>query len=606
VPAADSPPSPEPVAYDPARRVSLLFRAPSPPVAIGLILLVSAPLAALLWAPPGTTFLEGFLLAFAGPALLAGVATTPVASLFGGRFEFHRGLFLALSALVLELPLAAAWKGAWVLWPGAVPSLVLLGPFLAGPAFWFRHLSLFGVSRSSHRRMIAASLLQPLLSLAGFFAISAPTARILLATLVFLVLGFVCAVAVLRAADRPIRREFHHSGVQLIRPLLDHVGSRDASATRALEQFFLRSPVFADVRVALLAFTRGGSVHATVALPTVHPGPFAALGASDLPRKLAELLGPSAGLVLVPHTPSDHDLDLPSEAEVARLGAVSRELLASLPGPGPSRASPLVSPYPGSFARAQWLGVAVLVVVSQAPAPTDDIAYAVADRIVRELTAEGTASVALIDAHNSYVEGQGDISYGSPAAEKLVADAKAAVAAARAAARDGPVEVGVAARGGYSIGNQGIGPQGLRALVIRAAGTTTGYLLIDGNNLVAGEREPIVADLLHSFDAAEVMTTDNHVVHEVDGGINPVGERYSREALRRDARAVLEAAKADLAPSEVRFASRPVGKLQVLGPGYTARLLTSLGDTLSMFTQMFPTTLLLLLTSSLAVALLLR
>jgi hypothetical protein len=46
--------------------------------------------------------------------------------------------------------------------------------------------------------------------------------------------------------------------------------------------------------------------------------------------------------------------------------------------------------------------------------------------------------------------------------------------------------------------------------------------------------------------------------------------------------------------------------VRVLGPNYTARLLTSLGDTLAMFTNMFPAALVLLLASSLVVSLLLR
>jgi len=49
-----------------------------------------------------------------------------------------------------------------------------------------------------------------------------------------------------------------------------------------------------------------------------------------------------------------------------------------------------------------------------------------------------------------------------------------------------------------------------------------------------------------------------------------------------------------------------VPSVKVLGPGLTARLLTSLGDTLAMFANMFPATLLLLLTSSLVVAFALR
>ncbi len=310
--------------------------------------------------------------------------------------------------------------------------------------------------------------------------------------------------------------------------------------------------------------------------------------------------------MLVPHTPSDHDLDLPSGAEVARVGGAARALLGALSVSRGGRASPLVSPHPGSTARAQLLGDVALIVVSQAPAPTDDIAFPVADRIVRELRADGGPRPLLIDAHNSYVEGEGDISYGSPAAERLLADARAAVASAVAAGRAGPIEVGVASRGGYSIGKDGIGPSGLRALVVRAGGATTGYVLIDGNNLVVGARATIVAALEQVVDVAEVMTTDNHVVHEVDGGVNPVGERYAAERLAADARLLLEAAVAELAPATVSSGSAEIPAVKVLGPGYTARLLTSLGDTLAMFTNMFPASLVLLLSSSLVVALVLR
>ncbi|HTP53938.1 MAG TPA: DUF2070 family protein [Thermoplasmata archaeon] len=587
-------------------RGHVLFRAPPPLVAVGLIVLGGLAAAALFAPPPSYRFAEEFLFVFAGPALIAGFATTPLAAAFGGRLEFYRAVLLAALVLLIELPLAAAWRGGERLWPASVPPVVFLVPFLAAPAFWFRHLSLFGVSRSSHARMLPASLLQPVLFLAGDFALTPPTVRVLAATAAFFVIAFVCALAVLSASDRPIRREFHSSGVSLIRPLLDHVGLRDPEATRTLEAFFLRTTVAADVRVDLLAFDRGGRTHATFAMPTVHPGPFGALGASDLPRKLGGILGPEAGTVFVPHTPSDHDLDLPSEAEVERIGAACRELLRGGAVPVPPRASPLVSPYPGSFARAQILGGVALVVVSQAPAPSDDIAFSVADRIVREIARDGGPRVVLVDGHNSYVEGEGDIPYGGPAAEKLLADTKAAVAAALAAAREGPFDVGVAVRDGYSIGRDGIGPHGMRAFAVRAAGATAGYVLIDGNNLVLGERAPIVEELGRAVDAAEVLTTDNHVVHEADGGINPVGERYPRAALVRDARAVLDAAVADLAPTTVRFGSTELPNMKVLGPGYTARLLTSLGDTLGMFTHMFVATFLLLLTSSLLVALVLR
>ncbi len=602
---AAEPPSTGPP-HAPVRRGQVLFRAPSIAISVPAILAGSAALAALIWWPNRTLFLEGFVFVFALSALVAAFVTTPIARALGGRFELRRSAFLALTVVVVQIPIALVWRAAWQVWPASVPGLELLAILLVGPAFWFRHLTLFGVSRSSHVSSLPASLLPPVVYLIGLFAVTSLTVVNLVAAVLFVALSFTCAIALLHAADRPIRREFQMSGVSLIRPMLDHVAERDPAATRALEAFFLRGAIPADLRVSLLTFVREGRVHATVALPTVHPGPFAALGASDLPRKFSECLGAEAGTVLVPHTPSDHDLDLPSEDEVARVANAARELLGTLPPAARSRASPLVRPYPGSLARAQLLGDMVLVVVSQAPQPTDDIAYSVADRIVREIAVDGGPPVALIDAHNSYVEGVGDIAYGTPVAEKLATDTRAAVRAALAAAKDGPVEVGVAARSGYSIGRDGIGPQGIRALAVRAAGTTTGYVLVDGNNLVLGLRDPIVQELTHRVDAAEVMTTDNHVVHEVDGGINPLGERIAADRLVRETREVLDAAVADLAPTEIRFGSRDVPAVKVLGPGLTARLLTSLGDTLAMFANMFPAMLLLLLTSSIVVAFALR
>jgi len=592
--------------YRQVRRGHVLFRAPSPPITYGLILAASAALAALLWLPDVPRFAEGFLLAGVLPALVTSAVTTPLCGLLGGKFEFHRSVFLTLSVMLILLPLAGLWRLALAIDPSVVPGLAYLGVFLAGPALWFRHASLYGVSRPSHSRMLVPSLLQPVLYLAGFFVLVSPTSTLVEAAAAFLVLAFVLAVVLIRASDRPIRREFGISGVSLIRPLLDHVGRRDPEATRALEAFFLRGAIPSDVMARVVVFSHGSSVKATLALPTVHPGPFAALGSSDLPHKLAEKLGPSAGTIFVPHTPCDHDLDLPSDEEVDRVASATTELLGALAGAGITRGSPLVSPYPGSIARAQLLGDVVLVLVTQAPKPTDDIAFSVADRIVREVAQEGGPRVVLLDAHNSYIEGQGDILYGTPAAEKLVADTKAAIRAALAAARDGEFEVGTAVRKGYSIGRDGIGPEGVRALVVRAGGSTTGYVLIDGNNLVIGDRDPIVRSLLERVDAAEVLTTDNHVVHEVDGGINPLGERYPLAALIRESRAALDQAVQDLGPASVHFGEKKVPGVQVLGPGYTARLLTSLGDTLSMFTYMFVSTLLLLVTSSLVILLALR
>jgi putative membrane protein len=586
----------------PGRRRFTGFLPPAPPTAIGYLYVAGLSFlggALLFGVGSPTRYLEDSVLILLLPGWVAAAGTPGLTSALGGRFIARRATLLSVLSLVLLLPFAA---GAWALHlaapSDALPSAIWVLLLAQAPVLWFRHLSLFAMSNASHARSLPASLLQPALTAIAAFALLpfAPVA-IVFAILVFL-LGWLCAAQLLRMADRPIRREFGASGVRLLRPLLDHIGSRDPQATEQLERFFGLHGVEADLRVTAVQFRAGGEARATIALPTVHPGPFAAVGGSDLPRKLAEALEPGAGTLLVPHTPCNHDLDLPGEREVDRIRAATRELLADLRPAARPRASPLLAPHPGSLARAQVLGDAVVAILSQAPEASDDIDFAIVNPYYGRTFEGETPVLAFIDGHNSYYNDTGDLNYGSPLHRQLARDLDAAIAGALRAARPGPVRVGVAVKSGYSVGTHGIGPEGLRVLVVEAAGTRTAYVLFDGNNLVRGLRQPLLDAVKDLVDAAEVMTTDNHVVHEVDGSINVLGERYPLAALAADVRATVEAALRDLTPVEVAAGSREVPGVRVLGPGWTVRLLTSLGDTLSVFANSALLTFLLLVTSS--------
>lgn len=600
------PPSSPPGRPPKTRRYThLVFRAPSSPVSAVAVLVVGLLLALVAWLPGtaiGTLLVDG-LLVFVGPGFVAAALTPPLATVFGGRLPLRRSLLLALTANAIGVPLVLLGRALTGLPHAPVVPVVGLLLLVQGLSLWLRHMSLFGISNPSHAGSLPPSLLQPALTSAALLAVFGVTARLVIVTIIFLFLGFLSAALLLRAADRPLRREFGISGVSLLRPMFDHINLRDPAATDVLEGFFRRSAIPADLRVTLLSFRTASGTKATVALPTVHPGPFAALGGSDLPRKISERLGTAAGTVIVPHTPCNHDLDLPTGKEVERVGSAAERLFESLAAAKNPRVSPLVEPFPGSIARAQALGDAVLVLVTQAPEPTDDIDYAVVDRLVRENAASGGPLLAVIDAHNSYIEDRGDITYGTPAAERLLHDARAAVAAAVAGAQPGPIEIGVSVRADYTIGEHGIGPAGIRVLVVRGGGGTSAYVLVDGNNLLIGLRAKIMEAVLGLVDAAEVMTTDNHVVHEVDGSINAVGEKYPVDRLSADIRAAVVAAIADLSPVTVASGTVEVPDVPVLGPDATARLLTSLSDTFSMFSNAFLMTFLFLIASSTAVLL---
>ncbi len=595
-----------------SRNRRLLFRAPNESQSLVILAGESLVLATAFGWPSGTgvPFLTGWIALFLLPMFVAAGLTGPIASALGGRLSLRRSLLLAVTAGALPIPIALVWRGVEAFDPSVLPPLAAVLLFLEGPVLWFREMSLFGVSNPSHLRSLPAAAFAPVFAWVLVFLFYTPTAALVVEGVLFLLIGFLACALLLRAADRPLRREFGVSGVSLIRPMLDHINGRDPAATEAIERFFAKFSAPADLDLVLVTFGRGPTTKATIALPTVHPGPFGALGASDLPRRLAERLGPSAGVVLVPHTPCNHDQDLPTSREFERLASEARALWTEVTAkeyhPGPTEASALIAPDAASFARVQLLGSTAIAVVTQAPAPTDDIALSVVAPVVRKIEAAGGPRLALIDGHNSYVEDQGDISFGTPTAAKLATDLVRALERARSTARPGPVRAGVAVREGYSLGGDGIGPHGIRVLAIEAAGTKTAYVLIDGNNLMAGLRGAILEALQPLVDAAEVMTTDNHIVHEVDGGTNPVGERYPSDRLVADVRATTEAAVADLGEVEVRSGWRSLPSMPVLQPGWTARLLTSLGDTLSMFTNALLMTFLLVLTSSLVVLLAFR
>ncbi|MGI0150465.1 MAG: DUF2070 family protein, partial [Thermoplasmata archaeon] len=376
--------------------------APRPALAIFYLLGLSLLLGALAVEP--TALGEGLLDALAiffVPALAAGLLTGPVASALGGRFSFPRSLLLSTTALALALPFLLLWRAIGLLGTfgalGGLPAAMGVVLVVQGPAMWIRQVGLFGMSQPRHGRTLPAALLQPLIALAALFLLVPPTPAALAGAGVVLLIAFATAFELVRAADRPMRREFG-SGVALLRPMLEHISARDPEATRTLEEFFRRTAIEVDLRATMIQFREGDRVVATVALPTVHPGPFAAVGASDLPRKIAESLGPSAGTVFVPHTPCNHELDLPGEEELDRVRSALGELSHHLSPSGRERASGLMAPRPGSLVRAQLLGDSVFAVISRAPEASDDIDYAIIDPFYgREFAGERPA-VAFIDA----------------------------------------------------------------------------------------------------------------------------------------------------------------------------------------------------------------
>ena len=65
----------------------------------------------------------------------------------------------------------------------------------------------------------------------------------------------------------------------------------------------------------------------------------------------------------------------------------------------------------------------------------------------------------------------------------------------------------------------GMGTGGITAIVVQVEKQKTAYVVIDGNNMISGLREKILAALTSvGFDESEVFTTDTHAVSAIVTG----------------------------------------------------------------------------------------
>ncbi|EQD39108.1 hypothetical protein B1B_15530, partial [mine drainage metagenome] len=290
--------------------------------------------------------------------------------------------------------------------------------------FWFRLIVLDPLLDRRESYALGVALVTPLLGFLGTFALLGTSLKGLLVALLLLLLALAAAQSVLWVTNRPMAREFGQGSVSLLRPLMAHMNRREAEGQETLERFFENISTEESLTLGMLAFFRESRTPLVVLAPSVHPGPFAALGSSDLPSKLAVALHAPAELdLMVPHSPSNHDQDVPSSAELGKVFRASAELLSRLSA-GADRASPLVSGRAGSLVRAQCLGEGVVLLITQAPEPTDDIDYALAEMLREEAVRAGFRDALVLDAHNSFVERQGDIPFGSPRGFQLLEDAR--------------------------------------------------------------------------------------------------------------------------------------------------------------------------------------
>jgi len=497
------------------------------------------------------------LILIGAPAVISAVLTPPAALRFGGATTLNRSSLLALACTIIIGVFCSVSALFSILLD---VSLTFDGYIMAlGVIFAIRMLVLLGISNKSIWRTAPPASLQTLFG--GAFLLFYTHNEIYYVNLVIGCVIFTLACYLfIRYVDAPMKKSFGVSGLDFIKSFI----AQTADGRSEMEDFFKRMGEAVDVPVTVLNFTTNGKSKATFVTTMVHPGPMGEIGGGNLPVRIANSLD---GMVLVPHSTAYHDFNLVSATEIQKIISAAQKALAKVAytekGTRPIRVKNGDVTILG-----QRFGDSVLLTATQSPLPTEDVEFAVGLAAISEARVKGAKHAALIDAHNCATGKSRIITPGSRTSYEIIR-AVSDTTERLLTMPEGDVRIGVSKRSGaYSI-EEGMGALGIRVVVVEALGQRTAYVLIDGNNMVAGLREAIISAL--PTDEAEVMTTDTHVVN-VASRKNYIGMKMDHDELIKMIKEMTEEAIADLEPGQVGMNTEFAEDVIVFGSHRTAQI----------------------------------
>jgi len=380
-----------------------------------------------------------------------------------------------------------------------------------------------------------------------------------------LILPF-ASLGLLLVVDSPFRKALGVRGSDLMRHFIAYLG-RDQ---RTLEGELARFATKADLQVGVVSVQRPGESRPflIMVVPTHHPGPLGVLGGSNLPHRLAELLEPEVGAVMVLHGASLNDHNPVDAGSVPRLAQAITRVLPDIEVSGTVSQPFQVGDENGCVG--QRLGQGTLLMSLPPPESYDDVEPSIG----RE--AQNTARGALPgpalfgDCHTQQSVNAPHLTLESPVATQLLGRITEVVEGLKERP-EVPFKAGYGQAGREDL-EMGLGPMGVQALILEAEGVRTAYLLFDANGIHPGARSNLFASLEQEVDHLILCTGDNHYLNTLRGGHNPLGNGGRWEPLVEFARQALEAASQDLAPAEAGIELTTVEDELIFGFGNTVRM----------------------------------
>jgi putative membrane protein len=466
----------------------------------------------------------------------------------------------------------------WLLWLLFIALGVVLG-FVFGWLFWvdfcllgyaavvtLRGTVFIATSSAAMWRKLFSALLNPTLCIVVFVAFwgiisNAVLVHVLPFLIISPIISCVAAYLFLSFLNRLGQKTYSIPSLQLFRAfMLNWVVGLNAP----IEELFEKMGEDTDVEVTLLRFD-SSKPKAAVIVPLVHPGPFKNIGSSLLPSLLKHEFEEEFGCeTCVPLGILGHELDLASQAQNHKI--VSQVIASAKFKASFDLASPFVKVTEGdATACCQIFGDTAFLSFTLAPKTTEDLPQELGRIVCEEAEEYGLRYAMLINGHNSINDIVDTEEY---LASLQVASSKCLQKAVELPTSRFMVGAATVFPEEFSL-KDGMGPGGITAIVIQVEKQKTAYVVIDGNNMISGLRENIIAALTSvGFDESEVFTTDTHAVSAVvlgRRGYHPVGEAMNNEVLIRCICEVAKKAEATLEASKAGCLRLVVPQVRVIG-----------------------------------------
>jgi putative membrane protein len=466
----------------------------------------------------------------------------------------------------------------WAIWLFFIVLGVGLG-FAFGSLLWVK-LSLIGfaavltlrfvvfmaTSSAAKWRQILSILLGPALCIVTFLAFWVAVSiavgwQILLFVVAAPIVAFTAVFILLSSIDRLGKSTYGLPALSLFRAfILNWVTDQNESLEKHLETMGQD----ADIEVTLLKFD-SSKPKAAIIVPLVHPGPFKNIGSSLLPSLLKSSYEKELGAAAcVPLGILGHELDLASQMQNEKI--VSRVLSSARFEASSALASLFVRATDGfATANCQIFGDTAFLSFSLAPKTTEDLPQQLGRFVSEEAKKHGLKSAVVVNTHNCLTDVE-------DTEEHLEALKRAASMSLQKAVAEEtkPFMVGAATvyPKEFSL-KSGMGTGGITAVVVQVEKQKTAYVVIDGNNMMPGLREKLLATLAsEGFDESEVFTTDTHAVSAlVTGrrGYHPIGEAMDHELLTKYIGEVAKKAGSNLEACSAGCVQFVVPKVRVIG-----------------------------------------